>query len=266
MHKITLSEKLLTFIAYSLPKLKFKLSYPQLQKMLEKYWGVQYQISTLRKEFSVLKKQKLIARRSRYNRQVPVLSAEGKLKISSQLPYKKFGHFDGRWRVVMFEIPDKYRQDRQILKEKLQELGFEKIQKGVYISPHPLFGPLRRFATDLGIRQYLTLLEVDKIDREEKEIQDIWEISEINEKYQKFIKEVQSSRFAVANRGSSMAKPSGQKSKVKSNVYWPLLAKQLEQKFSQIYQQDPHLPEEFLPKDWQGEKAYKLYKTIVNSY
>lgn len=260
MNKTSLSEKILTFVQYCLPRFgrrkagppsqrRYKFSYDQLQKILEKYSGKKYQISTLRKEFSNLKKQKLIVLRPHYSRQVSLPSAEGKLQISSHLPYKKFGHFDGKWRVVLFEIPEKYRADRKVLQEKLKALGFEKIQKNAYISPHALLAPIKRFTTDLGVRQYLVLLEVEKIDQEKKEVQDIWDLESINEKYQKFVREA-----------------NGQRPKAKSDPYWPLLAKQLEQKFAQIYQEDPHLPQEFLPKDWQGERAYKLYKEIVNSY
>lgn len=37
---------------------------------------------------------------------------------------------------------------------------------------------------------------------------------------------------------------------------------QLNFAFNKIYREDPHLPEEFLPKDWVGYKAFRLYQDL----
>jgi len=246
MTNLNLQNKILTFIEYCLKEAKFDYSAKTLARIFEQIDGIKYQPTSISKELSLLKKEKLISFKRRYKRKVPEVTRQGRLKISTQLAYKQFGHWDSRWRVVLFNIPEKYRKDRQALRKKLSELGFETVQKGVYISPYPLFAPIKRFTTDyLGIRQHLILMEVDKIDQEKKEIQNIWNLDEINQKYKKFIKSV---------------------SLAKKEKFWPLLAKQLEKEFAQIYQEDPHLPSEFLPKDWVGEKAYQIFKQIANSY
>lgn len=242
---MTLSEKILTFIEYCLPEIRFKFSYQKLVDVLQEIDNKKYSIATIRKEFSNLKRQGFIVYGKRYKKRIPLLTRKGKLQIAPSLPYKKFGQWDKRWRIVIFETPEKERKYRMMFQEKLKELGFQKIQKGVYISPHSLLRTVSRISTELGIRQYLTLVESDKIEREKRAIEQIWELDKINQEYQKFIKKAR---------------------KIKKNPFWPLIAKRLEGEFAKIYQLDPHLPEELLPKNWLGDKAYKIYKEIVKSY
>jgi len=244
-NSIPLSQKILIFIGFCLPEIGYKFSYSQMLKIFADFYGINYSIKTLRKEFSNLKKAGLITAAFRYRKKIPALTRGGRLKIIPRLPHKKFDPWDSKWRMVIFSIPEPERKYRLTLQQKLSDLSFQKIQKGVYISPHPLLRTISRTATELGIRQNLTLIEADKIDRERVAIQKIWNLSEINQQYRNFIHQAQ---------------------KLKPKKFWPLSAKQLEQKFSQIYQQDPHLPADLLPKDWQANRAYRIYKKIATSY
>ncbi|MBU4580146.1 CRISPR-associated endonuclease Cas2 [Patescibacteria group bacterium] len=44
--------------------------------------------------------------------------------------------WDGLWRLVMFDIPDKKKQAREALRAKLKTLGFYKIQESIFIHPY----------------------------------------------------------------------------------------------------------------------------------
>lgn len=240
-----LKNKILTFVEYCLPEIKYQFSYKNMLLAFKDIFKDHYSIKTLRKEFSHLKRKGFITKRRRYKKLIPTLTRAGKLQILPTLPYKRYDQWDSKWRIVLLNLPKKERKYRIILEKKLEDLGFQKIQKGAYISPHSLLYTINRISTELGIRQYLTLIEAEKIDREKIAIEKIWNLEKINEEYGDFIKEAKKS---------------------KRKKFWPLLAKQLEEKFSQIYKKDPHLPEELLPKDWLGEEAYKIYKKIINSY
>lgn len=242
-----LSTKILIYLADILPKVGHKFDYAQMQEILEKFYGQPHPLSTLRKEMSLLKKQGFIEYQSRYRKPVPVLSRAGKLRITPYLPFKKFGDWDGKWRIVLFHIPAYDHSSRKIFHETLKNLGFQKIQKGAYISPHPFLPTVRRVANELGIKQYLAIFETSDIDQEQKTISKIWQLDKINIEYAEFIK---LARKSAANK----------------SITWPFKAWELEQKFYQTYKKDPHLPKELLPKDWQGEKAYKKYKEIVMSH
>jgi len=241
----SLAYKMLAFIGFVLEETRFAFSYKTVGQTLAHLDGTEYKITTLRKEFSLLKKDGLIELKPYYHRQVPVLTQKGKLALKTRLPFKSYGAWDQKWRLIIFDIPETERKYRLALRDKLNELGFGKVQKSAYLTPYPLVNIIDRFATKLGIRQYLRLLEIGKIDDERKLIEKTWDLENINNGYRNFI---------------------GKSRKTPRDIYWPLRAKRLEQEFVEIYEADPHLPREVLPKDWAGTRAYKTFKEISNSY
>jgi DNA-binding transcriptional regulator PaaX len=241
--KLTLSEKILTYLSYHERNKKF--SYTELRGALQEAYGKDYPLSTLRKEFSALKTSGFIETRTYYRKPVPTLSSKAKLRIIPHLAYKSFDTWDSKWRLVILNIPEKERKYRSLLAKNMESLGFRKVRTGVYMSPHPLLSTVRSLATEYGVAQHLTALEVDRIEEEKKTIQKIWKIDEINQEYKKFTRE------AKIDTTSS---------------HWPLKAKILEEKFRDIYRKDPHLPLQLLPSNWQGDGAYRAFKRLISSY
>ncbi|MGD0576749.1 MAG: hypothetical protein ABSA74_01610 [Candidatus Staskawiczbacteria bacterium] len=68
-----------------------------------------------------------------------VLTEKGKMRI---LTYNfneiKISQkvWDGKWRAVIFDIPEKFRRGRDALRKKLKELGFREFQKSVFVFPY----------------------------------------------------------------------------------------------------------------------------------
>ncbi len=60
-----------------------------------------------------------------------VKRAFGELKIPE--PDK----WDGLWRIVIFDIPDKDKSAREGLRERLKAMGFYPLQKSVFVFPYP---------------------------------------------------------------------------------------------------------------------------------
>ncbi len=243
----TISEKILYYIGYILPKEGGRFSYDKMQKFLNEYYGVEGSIRTLRKEFSLLKSKKYFLYKTYYRRPVPVLSADGRLAIAPVLKGRKYGPWDGKWRIAICSVPEKDRKYKNLFLQKLEELKFEKIFKGVYISPHPLLATVVRYANELGIAPKCIFFEAEKIAREVKTIQRIWDLDGVNVDYKEFIRHA---RRKYEQKGD----------------HWVLEAKKIEKIFVEIFDKDPHLPEEFLPKGWKGKEAYELFKEISNSY
>lgn len=221
------------------------MSYEKMAKIINDIYDNDYHISTLRKEFSNLKREDYLEFKTRYRQPIPVLTPKGKLAIKTHLAFKRYDRWDQKWRLVIFDLPGKERKSRLVLKEKLKELGFGQLQKSAYISPHRLLNPIERFASHLGIRQYLRLMEIDKIDNEKKIAETGWDLELMNQDYRDFMQ-----TFKQTPR----------------DKFWPLWAKKLEQEFARIYKNDPHLPAELLPKNWLGQIAYQTFKKISNSY
>lgn len=61
------------------------------------------------------------------------LTKKGLLKIWQPNPQKDW---DGRWRIVAFDIPEKRRKTRDLLRTKLSFLGFKFWQKSLWICPY----------------------------------------------------------------------------------------------------------------------------------
>lgn len=67
--------------------------------------------------------------------------------------------WDGLWRIVIFDIPESHKKVRDILRFKLKGWGFVKLQKSVWGSKKPLTNQLRKLVSDLGISEWVIVIE-----------------------------------------------------------------------------------------------------------
>lgn len=80
----------------------------------------------------------------RKNKQIHIsLTEEGKKRAGryqlNEMEIKKPANWDKKWRIIIFDVPDKYRIKRETLRGKLKELGFMQLQKSVWLHPYSLF-------------------------------------------------------------------------------------------------------------------------------
>lgn len=72
---------------------------------------------------------------------VAQLTKEGEKKIAKyefeEMKIQKPKKWDGKWRLVIFDIPEGKKTAREFLRQKLISLGFYQLQKSVYIQPFP---------------------------------------------------------------------------------------------------------------------------------
>lgn len=100
------------------------------------------------------------------------LKKEGKIKALryqvEELEIKRPKKWDKRWRIVIFDIPEKHKVARNVLKSKLDELGFKLIQKSIYLYPFPCENEVDFIASVYGINNYIQIIRADKIQNEDK--------------------------------------------------------------------------------------------------
>jgi DNA-binding transcriptional regulator PaaX len=104
-----------------------------------------------KKKLDERKIARLIERLKR-NRLIILNEEDGKFKIEltekgkrvvKEIQFEKMeierpAIWDGKWRVVIFDIPEKYRKRaRDALREKLKKLEFFRLQKSVWVIPYP---------------------------------------------------------------------------------------------------------------------------------
>src|SRR3989344_2778888 len=81
--------------------------------------------------------------------------------------WKKMMHgdvkWDGKWRLVIWDIPEKRRLARDLLRFKLKQLGFTQWQKSVWASKINCTEVLRNFIKQVGIEDWVMIIESDNI-------------------------------------------------------------------------------------------------------
>lgn len=71
--------------------------------------------------------------------------------------------WDGKWRIVIFDIPEERRIIRNLFRRNLKKWGFKQLQKSVWISKSNFYSKIVDYIKDLGIDHWVVVLETDKI-------------------------------------------------------------------------------------------------------
>ena len=131
-----------------------------------------YDQRRLRATLKRMQKQKLIELKETPNGETMVrITKKGEEKI---LKYKfqdlmipKPKKWDGIWRIVIFDIPNKRKMAREALREKLRELGFYKLQKSVFVYPYECENEIEFIKAIFNIQPHVLLIRAKEIDNEE---------------------------------------------------------------------------------------------------
>lgn len=78
---------------------------------------------------------------------------------------------DGQWRIVIFDIPEKKKYIRKILRDKLIEFDFYQLQKSVYVTPFICEKEIAELARILEIRENVDVIKASELGDREKKIQ-----------------------------------------------------------------------------------------------
>ena len=94
------------------------------------------------------------------------IKGETKLEKGRLLVELENKKWDGKWRVVSFDILEKRRRVRDQLRMELIELGFKKMQNSVWVTPYDCGDYIYLLKTDLRLGQSVIFFEVIKIENE----------------------------------------------------------------------------------------------------
>lgn len=73
--------------------------------------------------------------------------------------------WDGKWRIVIFDVPEKRREARNLLRSSLKNWGFNQWQQSVWATKKNCTKALRNFIKSAGIEDWVLVLESDNIGR-----------------------------------------------------------------------------------------------------
>ncbi len=72
--------------------------------------------------------------------------------------------WDGKWRVVIFDILEEYKHLRDLFRMRIKQLGLYQLQESVYLSPTPCFDEVEFLRELYGVAVTVRYLLVDKIE------------------------------------------------------------------------------------------------------
>ncbi|MFH0936681.1 MAG: hypothetical protein V1808_00080 [Candidatus Daviesbacteria bacterium] len=100
------------------------------------------------------------------------LTKEGKKKLArykiDQLQIEKPKEWDGKWRIVIFDIPITKNSSREMFRRKMKNLGFYKLQNSVFVHPYPCFEMVQYLRNYFGVKTEVEYLEVEKLESQNK--------------------------------------------------------------------------------------------------
>jgi len=178
------------------------------------------------------------------------LTSKGLKNLKESIPIFKFDQkaWDGYWRIVIFDINEKNKNQREALRDKLLSLGFGMWQKSVYITPYKIEKEINEYFQTNKMESSCVCLVAKRSDMgDDRQLAEkIWRLDDLNDEYEEFIFQCQKFLDEEYNGKEELSE-----------------FKKLWQWYKDLILKDPHLPEELLPSDWKGNKAKELFKKFL---
>lgn len=71
---------------------------------------------------------------------------------------------DDKWQMIIFDIPEKKRQLRDLLRENLQILGYKMLQKSIWVCPYDILKDTERIIREHSLDSYVKLFLIEEIE------------------------------------------------------------------------------------------------------
>ena len=79
---------------------------------------------------------------------------------------KKTSRWDGKWRLVLSDIPERIKKKREMFRFHLKKLGFRELQKSAYLYPFDCRKEIDFIVEFYALRRYVRFLVVDSVDND----------------------------------------------------------------------------------------------------
>ena len=114
-----------------------------------------------------LKKRGVVSIEKKNGKSFVALTKKGSLEtLLIKANVQKQDEWDGKWRLVIFDIPEDADLQRDRLRGLLKRYGFYKLQASVFISPFPLNREAIVYLEETGLNRFIRLLKVEEIDND----------------------------------------------------------------------------------------------------
>lgn len=137
-----------------------------------KYLKKEFEKRKIKNAFERLKKNKLIILKEDNGKFTVELTEQGQRKVKEfqieDFKIEKPAVWDKKWRIVIFDIPNKNTQARNALRNKIKELKFYLLQKSVWVHPYPCEKEIKFLAELFNVYPYVNIIIAESIDNDVK--------------------------------------------------------------------------------------------------
>jgi phenylacetic acid degradation operon negative regulatory protein len=159
------------------------------------------------------------------------------------------GRLADGWVLAAFSVPESERRMRHQLRSRLTWLGFGTVAPGVRIAPAHLADDARRVLARVGLSPYVDLFRADYLDFADlhEEVSRWWDLDELSCQYGRYVQAWQPVLTSWRRRRSVPPREA-------FGDYVATL-----DAWRRLPFLDPGLPEELLPRGWQGTRAADVF-------
>jgi phenylacetic acid degradation operon negative regulatory protein len=240
----TRTEELLNFLLWSCEKL----SRPTFRNLTESYEGWAYR-GRLWRQTADLEIRHLLERDSASpDDRLYRLTWQGRLHaLGGRDPQARWSReWDGRWRLVLFDVPTSRNAHRVRLRRYLRDKGFGYLQNSAWITPDSLEEERQVLAGGKTNVESLILLEARPCagESDAEIVKGAWDFERINRRYSLLLK-ILNERPTVALNSETAAR---------SLLRWAATERQA---WLNAVTNDPLLPQRILPPDYLGQRVWR---------
>lgn len=99
-----------------------------------------------------------------FEAEIRLTRAGNELAEFERLYLPKPKRWDGKWRIIAFDVPEKYKQARRSLHMKLRELGCYRYQNSVFVYPYECKKEIELIQNYFGFGDYIRYIVAEKLD------------------------------------------------------------------------------------------------------
>ncbi|MBI1862907.1 hypothetical protein HYS00_02190 [Candidatus Microgenomates bacterium] len=175
------------------------------------------------------------------------ITQSGLNELALDFPFVRYinSSWDGIWRIVSYEIPEKKREMRDRLRREMAGWGLGPWHRSFWVTPHPIIDNLHLLIKGKDESQYVQAFESDhKLGDRDVLIEKVWGRSSLEEKYKLLFKRWHEILSLDDDKHTKFSKVVGH--------------------YVGMLRIDPGLPKELVGDKWIGNEAYTIYKEIKN--
>ncbi len=161
--------------------------------------------------------------------------------------------WDGKWRMLMYTIPEEKRQIRDELRKELLWSGFGSFSNGCWISPNNLEKEVNLLIEKYDIQSYTDFFvsEYKGPQADKLLVEKSWPLLQIEENYQEFIATYSKKYFVHQSMMNENKMTDAECFVERTNLV---------HEYRKFLFTDPGLPKELLPEIWIGNHAAHLFE------